>query len=60
MCETSLPLTFCRVQYRIEGKFYMVQTFAVFADNPTTAQLKTAISFNSPVGTAPCRALSQK
>ena len=29
----------------------MVQTFAIFADDPTTAKIKTAKSFNSPVGT---------
>ena len=28
----------------------MVQTFAVFADNLTTAKIKTVKSFNSPVG----------
>ena len=47
-------------KYRIEGNFYMVQTFAVFADDPTTAKIKTAKSFNSRIGTALCRALSQK
>ena len=26
----------------------MVQTFAVFVDNPTTAKIKNVISFNSP------------
>ena len=45
--------------YRIEGNFYMVQTFAVFADEPTTARIKNARNFNSPVGTALCRALLQ-
>ena len=28
------------LQYR--GKFHMVQTFAVFADGPTTVKIKTA------------------
>ena len=41
--------------YRIEGNFYMVQTFVVFADNPTTAKIKIAKSFNSLVSTALCR-----
>ena len=38
----------------------MVQTFAVFADDPTSAKIKTAESFNSPVGTVLNTALSQK
>ena len=38
----------------------MVQTFAVFADNATTAKIKTAENFNSPVGTVLSIALSQK
>ena len=46
--------------YLIEGNFYMVQTFTVFADDPTVAKIKTAKRFNSLVGTALCRALSQK
>ena len=37
----------------------MVQTFAVFVDDPTTAKIKTAESFNSPVGTVLSIALSQ-
>ena len=37
----------------------MMQTFAVFADDPTIAKTKTAKSFNSRVGTALCRALLQ-
>ena len=28
--------------YRIAGNFCMVQAFAVFADGPTTAKIKTA------------------
>ena len=38
----------------------MVQTFTVFADYPGTAKIKTTKSFNSPVGSALCRAMSQK
>ena len=36
----------------------MVQTFADFADDQTTAKIKTAKGFK--VGAALCRALSQK
>ena len=36
--------------YRIAGNFCTVQTFAVFADEPTTAKIKSAKIFNSPVG----------
>ena len=38
----------------------MVQTFAVFADDPTTTKIKTAKSFDSLVGAVLRRALSQK
>ena len=44
----------------MEGNFYMVQTFAVFSDDPTTAKIKTAESFNIPVGAVLSTALSQK
>ena len=45
--------------YRIEGNFYMVQTFAVFADDPTATKIKIGESFNDPVGTMLSIALSQ-
>ena len=38
----------------------MVQIFAVFADDPTSAKIKTGEFFNSPVPTVLSRALSQK
>ena len=38
----------------------MVQTSAVFADDPTSSKIKTTESFNSLVGTVLSRALSQK
>ena len=31
-----------RDTYHIEGNFHMVQTFTVFADDPTTVKIKTA------------------
>ena len=46
--------------YRIAGNFCTVETFAVFANEPTTAKTKPAKIFYSPVRTAVCRVLSQK
>ena len=46
--------------HTIEGNFYMVQTFAVFMDDPTAANIKTAESFYSQVGIVLSIALSQK
>ena len=42
------------------GKLLHGANFVVFADEPTTAKIKPAEIFNSPVGTALCRVLSQK
>ena len=36
------------VQYHIAENFYMVQTFVVFADCPTTVKIKTMKVFNGP------------
>lgn len=38
----------------------MVQTCAVFVDDPTTAKIKTTESFNSPFGAVLCSTLSQE
>ena len=46
--------------YRTEGNFYTAQTFAVFVDDPTTAYINIAESFNDPVCTVLSMALSQK
>ena len=60
ICHTGCCTILLLQQNTVEREIYTRCTFTVLADDPTIAKLKIAKSFNSPVGTALCRALSQK